>query len=377
MCQNNENQVPTDSTRQHIIRCRFWSDRHPACRTRYFSQPQQNNPRMSSTETTSTEKWSRYWAGDRVAACMADASGSYGDQLGQQWRDWFAQLAADSRILDLATGNGALIHLALDSAIGSSDQLQLFGVDYADIQPWAHLDDHSVDHRRIQFYGRTNIEQLPFATGMFNAVISQYGAEYAAHENTIDEAVRVLAPGGRLRWVCHHQHSSIYANTCKEIEHAEFVLHEARPHEHLLQLLQRQISAGQFIADAHQRTANTPERLAMTAALQACMNRLRASQPASECLDMVLQNLAYLYQHREQHAPTLVLEKVAEVEVELQAFLGRMQALADAALDAAGLLRIQQRLAQQGMVQIKDSFARKSNGAILGVVITATKPLHN
>lgn len=327
---------------------------------------------MQKSAQSDSDKWSRYWSDGRIAACMADAGGSYGDQLGEQWRSWFEQLPECARVLDLATGNGALVHLALASGKGS--RLRLVGVDYAAIEPWRQLPAAHTEHKRIRFYGHTNIERMPFAAGMFDAVVSQYGAEYAETGASIAEAVRVLAHGGCLRWVCHHRDSTIYRNTCSEIEHARFVLDEAQPDLLLAALLQRQIEAGRFIGQSHQRTASTPQRQALNAALSDCLQRLRAATPASEFLDMVLQNLAYIYQHREQHAPELVLQKVAEVRVEMEVFLGRMQALVSSALDNDKVNTILARLAAHGMHAGEAEMVHKHNGDIIGVAISASKP---
>jgi len=325
---------------------------------------------MHRQALTTADKWTRYWSDGRIAACMADDSGTYGDLLGQQWRQWIGRLPAAARVLDLATGNGALIHLALSSRQG--DSLHLTGVDYASIQPWLKLP--AAAQPRVRFYGQTNIEQLPFAANMFDAVISQYGAEYAATLPALTEAVRVLAPGGQLRWVCHHQRSKVYRNTCNEIGHARFVLEQAQPDVLLQALLRTQIDGDRFIEQSHQRTAATPQRQALDAALQACMQRLRESAGKSDFLDMVMQNLGYLYQHRESHAPDLVLQKVAEVRVEMEVYLGRMQALVDSALDdheVANMTAIMQGL---GMQHCHTEMVSKHSGDIIGVAVSAARP---
>jgi len=330
---------------------------------------------MHNTVMSDSDKWSRYWSDGRIAACMADAGGSYGDQLGEHWRAWFEQLPASARVLDLATGNGALIHLALASRHGSG--LRLYGVDYAAIEPWRQLSASANERSRIHFHGHTNIEHLPFARNMFDAVVSQYGVEYAQPNASIDEAVRVLNAGGRLRWVCHHQASTIYRNTCSEIEHARFVLEQAQPDLLLTELLQCQIHAGRFIEQSHQRTAATPQRQALNAALQACMQRFQQATPTSEFLDMVLQNLAYIYQHREQHTPELVLQKVAEVRLEMEVFVGRMQALVASALSADKTTAVLARLSAQGMLDGSAEMVHKRNGDVIGVCISAYKPVHS
>ena len=54
-----------------------------------------------------------------------------------------------------------------------------------------------------------DICSLPFDDGAFDVVTSQYGIEYAPADNAFAEAVRVLAGGGELGLLMHHEDSEI------------------------------------------------------------------------------------------------------------------------------------------------------------------------
>ncbi len=305
---------------------------------------------------------------------MQAADGNYDQVIGRHWRDYFARLPADSRILDLATGNGAVLHFALDSAQRHDTGWQMYGVDLASIDPWSHLDRTQLPQLTLRFLPNINIETLPFAARMFDAVVSQYGVEYADWRRSIPEALRVLRRGGNLNWICHCDTSSVYANTVREISDARYLLEQAAVTQHLRQLINVQTDGDQFIPDSHQATLRTPQRQAMVQALQGCFMRLREAPRHSEILDVALQNLAYIYQHREAHTPALVNAKIDEIYAELKFFIERLEALVESAVTAADLDLITALLTANGMLDIQSTQVRKPDGVIVGLQITARKP---
>ena len=325
---------------------------------------------------TSEDKWSRYWAGNRVSACMQDASGNYSDVIGRHWSKFFSDLPADSRVLDLATGNGAVLHFALATARASGKPLQLHGVDLAAINPWAHLQSSRLAPTSLDFTANTNIETLPFGSASFDAVVSQYGAEYADLDKVLAETARVLDTGGRLMWIMHSTDSIVYRNSQREIEDAQFMLEHAQPAVHLRALLKIQTAGENYIANAHQNTANTPQRQALDQALKLCVQRLQ-QRGQSEIIDHGLQNLAYLYQHRNQHPPATLLAKISEWETELGFFQQRLQALVDCALDAAQCAHLTSQLSTLGFIDSDLSTITKTAHDSIGKLLTATHAAAN
>ncbi len=329
---------------------------------------------LPASASSSKDKWSSYWSDNRVAACMEDADGNYNQVIRQHWQSFFASLPAHSRVLDLATGNGAVLHFAIDAAQNDDKPLQLYGVDLAEIDPWSHLNRGRLKQLAPHFLPNINIESLPFANAMFDYVVSQYGAEYARLGATVTETVRVLRPGGRLEWITHCDSSVVYANTVREISDTHYMLDEAAVTGHLENIIKRQTKDGQFIADSHRQTLETPERKAMVNSLQGCFTRLRAAQQPSEILDIAIQNLAYIYQHREAHAPALVLEKIQQVREQLIFFGERLQALVDSAITDERLQQLKALLQTAGMQDIHHQYVRKPDGSIVGMQIQARRP---
>jgi SAM-dependent methyltransferase len=150
-------------------------------------------------------QWRDYWrAGAVGVGTEAPASaGPQGDTT-SLWRNWFAGLEDGSRILDLATGGGAVLRHAASHATAAGKRFGLTGVDEAQLP-----DDAGLQALGILRLGETRAEALPFAHESFDAVTSQFGIEYADHELALDGVARVLRPGGVARMLIHHKDSEI------------------------------------------------------------------------------------------------------------------------------------------------------------------------
>ena len=167
------------------------------------------------------DSWSRYWKGGALHSCGGSFDGNYADSIGAFWRTVFAPLTSASHVLDVATGNGALPKLLLDAKPDAAQMPQVHAIDLAAIDPpWRQ--GYAADRiGRVQFHAGVAAENLPFANGSFDLVISQYGLEYADLERATDELVRVLKPGAQVALVLHHAESlpvRLGASECKQID---------------------------------------------------------------------------------------------------------------------------------------------------------------
>ncbi len=131
-------------------------------------------------------------------------------------------LPGGSHVLDVATGNGVLPLHAWRWR--QPFDLEVDAVDLADVAPtwWPTLP--AEDRARIRFHGRTQIEALPFETASMDAVLSQYGLEYADLTASTAELRRVARPGARLAWVCHHVDSLPVRLAGVELSHLKSLL---------------------------------------------------------------------------------------------------------------------------------------------------------
>ena len=149
------------------------------------------------------QAWSSYWAGGALHSCAGSYTGNYAGAIGDFWQARFECLRAGSRVLDLATGNGAL-PLLLQERKGVAGGIRIDAVDLAEVAPsWLQPSRHP----GITFHAGVAMEDLPFVDRSFDLVVSQFGLEYARWPEALHEILRVGKPEGSKAFVMHHADS--------------------------------------------------------------------------------------------------------------------------------------------------------------------------
>ena len=120
------------------------------------------------------------------------------------WHESFDALAPQHRVLDVASGNGALPRRLLGLDGGSDRGCNIDAIDLAALAPGWLGELDAGQRARLRLHSGVMAEQLPFADATFDLVVSQYGIEYADLARAVPEAARVLRPHGRLRLLMHH-----------------------------------------------------------------------------------------------------------------------------------------------------------------------------
>jgi len=161
--------------------------------------------------------WDRYWSGTAGAAGCLPKLARQGSPLEPIWREFALALPPHATVLDLGTGDGAVLAL-LHAA---RDDLALCGVDYA-----RQLPPLSVP---AKLYPNTRLECLPFSDREFDSVVSQFGIEYAERSSAAAELVRVLAIDGRFRLVLHHVDSPILRHNRSRLDALCWAVGESGP----------------------------------------------------------------------------------------------------------------------------------------------------
>jgi SAM-dependent methyltransferase len=147
----------------------------------------------------SREAWTRYWAGGG-RGCLPEAAGPIAAAQKKVWQDFARTLPRGARVLDLATGSGAVCRWMAEAR----RDLKPTGVDSASALPPAPAG--------IVLKAQVSIASLPFRDGQFGAATSQFGFEYCADPERSAELARVLAPGAPLLMIVHHSESAIVAH---------------------------------------------------------------------------------------------------------------------------------------------------------------------
>lgn len=152
--------------------------------------------------------WSDYWEQGHLTSFGESFSSNYTGVLNEIWTLRFAELADNFKVLDLATGNGALPLMVSDYLKNRSVEGEVIGVDLAKIKTDINA-FNLADNLNVKLLSNIDCSELPFEDGQFELVMSQFGIEYADLKKAIPEALRVLQSKGRLALVMHHENSLI------------------------------------------------------------------------------------------------------------------------------------------------------------------------
>lgn len=149
------------------------------------------------------DPWTQYWQADHLQSCVpASAQGS--DELNRLWVRFGRSLPAKSRLIDLATGNGAVPAALVSAGV----ELDITAVDKAAVDPQRYLRDPSV-LRGVRLRGGIDLTDPSVLHEHFDAVTSQFGVEYLPPGHRGALLARLLQPGGRFLLVVHHERSDV------------------------------------------------------------------------------------------------------------------------------------------------------------------------
>lgn len=165
---------------------------------------------------SSREAWSDYWSG-RPSGCLPDASSPLERAFRDEWCRVAGALPERARVLDLASGSGAVLGWLLEAR----PDLDLTGIDLADPLP-PPPPGVSV------MLGGVAMESLPFEPATFDAIVSQFGLEYGELDPSVAQAARVLRRGGTMALVTHHAAGPIVAHNRTRAAGLKWALDEAR-----------------------------------------------------------------------------------------------------------------------------------------------------
>ncbi len=166
------------------------------------------------------QNWSRHWHSGVHHSCSTSFGADYAGNIAAFWHRVFSAMAPGSRVLDIATGNGALPRLLLQAR--PAGDWHCDAIDQASLAPrWA---DASAPDAPLCFHTGVAAEALPFEDGRFALVVSQFGIEYSDLDSSIPELLRVLAPEGNLALVVHHADARPVQLAAIEIAHIDWLL---------------------------------------------------------------------------------------------------------------------------------------------------------
>ena len=167
--------------------------------------------------TLHDQAWTGFWA--------RNPSGGGGDALPAAWerivaaqiplwQRFAAGLPRNARVLDLATGDGRVMHWLL----GARRDLKPTGVDLAPQLP--------PPPKGTKMRPGIRMEALPFGPGQFAAATSQFGLEYGDVPRVAAELARILPPQAPIAIMTHRRDGPILAHNLARREQLHWALEE-------------------------------------------------------------------------------------------------------------------------------------------------------
>jgi SAM-dependent methyltransferase len=282
---------------------------------------------MADTSSV-TSAWDAYWRGSGSSPLSSDKGVDH-PYIRLFWVDALsARLRTGNfRLLDVASGDGALVDIACDVLGAESLDVTCIDISAAAIQTLAE--------RKPFVEGIIgNAADMPFVDGSFDIAASQFGVEYAGLD-AVRDMVRVVTPGGVLALLMHLKGG----------------------------VIDRECAADVTALDQFQATGFIPAARSLFAEAQRCIRgktggsradydaAVDAMIPISRRVETLLREhghsvargmLAMLHRETDRiygrimhHDLNEVLEWLERMEAELASYRGRMQSMCDVANTAA------------------------------------------
>jgi ubiquinone/menaquinone biosynthesis C-methylase UbiE len=319
---------------------------------------------MIDDSAQAIDAWTAYWRSGRAASCFEGCDTEV--RLTQMWNEFADALADGARLLDLATGNGTVVRTCVARARRRNIRLHIEAVDAAEIDPQRHVGDAEQLFRDVHFRGRIRLEALPFGDAAFDAVVSQFGFEYANEEQAAAEAARVLAPGGGLRFIMHARDGAVSRDIGVRLERLRRVLAEDGPVE-LVLALARAAEAGDA-ATLTRKSARVPAAIEL-------VRQLADHPPPDDAALFYSREFVQLWDRRARYWPSELRRSLEGGWSNANGVAIRQAELLRVARSADDMARVGAQLAADGLIVDATREIRHDRRAVqIAWMIDAHKP---
>lgn len=288
------------------------------------------------------DHWDAFWRARDPDVSQADA-GANDPALGEFWLELFERELVGSkilRVLDVACGNGAVTRLALQASAASGTDIEACCIDYSQM---------AIDELRAECPLVTGVacdlRHIPFDEHTFDLVVSQFGIEYGGIE-AFDEAARLVAANGVLAAIVHMCGGAIQRECAGNLE-VVTALNESE----LMPRARDAFAAGfDLVAGriSESRFRQTDRPFATAVATVKGILDAHGPRAIGGLLANVFKDIGYMYARIPNYVPEEVFAWIDDVSAKFTSFEGRMDSMANSALDRAAIDDVGERLAAQG-----------------------------
>jgi len=284
--------------------------------------------------------WDSYWEGTRDAEAYASGGVSH-PIVTSFWDNTLSDLLTtreSGKILDIATGSGAVIERFTQQPGADSREVTCVDISAA-----------AIDVVRGRFPSVVGVvadaKAIPLDSGQYDLVTSQFGIEYAGLA-AIDEASRLLAPGGSLILMMHIQPGVIF-NECATTLDA---IRRTQKSGFVPQSLHF-FEAGFAAVRGADRAPYDQAALQLNPGIQELESILseHGKQVAGGTIAKLYSDVQQIHSRLQYYEPDEVLAWLRTMESELSEYEERMASMCDAATDNSSFNALCENLHGQGL----------------------------
>jgi len=276
-----------------------------------------------SNHTEAAHSWDTYWKGTGAVGAFS-AGGVAHPDIAAFWHDFFASVASRKQsieLLDVATGNGAILETALSIL---DDEITAYTC--------VDISEAAIQNIKQRFPGVVGVIadalSIPLEDKRFDLVTSQFGVEYAGMD-AIGESARLVANGGQLVLMLHFADGVVH-NECQASLEAIEKLQTANF-----------IPLATALFDTGFAAVRGADRLAYDAAGTQLSPAIRVAEDimteygegvAGDTIARLYSDVGRIHSNLPEYEPDEVLGWLASMERELQAYARRMSSMMGAAI---------------------------------------------
>lgn len=185
-------------------------------------------------------EWSRYWEKGTLTTFLGRFKNNYDGEVEKFWKENLENTLPQSKIIDLATGNGALAILISELLLRKKINVEIDAIDFSTIDPKsiAHRNINNDILNKITFHSNKPIESTTFPDNTFDIAVSQFGFEYGDPEASVAELNRILKQSSKIFFLMHHKDSAIIKQAQEGVKQTEHCL-SLELHQFVRKLLYR------------------------------------------------------------------------------------------------------------------------------------------
>jgi ubiquinone/menaquinone biosynthesis C-methylase UbiE len=295
---------------------------------------------QSARTDTRAEAWDQYWSGMSLAGNF-DLGGVSHPAISAFWKQFFFTASCELKlptIIDIGCGGGALMDVILQSY--DLDDVEVSCVDVSK----SAVESVSKRYPWVRTWV-SDASDIPAESGSFDIVVSQFGLEYSGLDS-VAEAARLLAEGGRLALLLHKS-SSLLQLECQAGLDAIDQLRESR----FIPLSGAMFRAGFNAIRGGDRLPYDKAAKDLAPAIKSLediMTELGKNVAGGTVFELY-NGVADIHESLTRYDPGEVLGWIDSVGEEVEAFRGRLGSMLDVALDDGQFKTVCDELAARGL----------------------------